>query len=67
MVRALYNDGMDDAAVTEHFQNVVDNLTKEIDIMVDTKSFPHIVSCEDYQVIKYPDEIYKVFRLVFVG
>ena len=55
--RTLYGDGMDEQSVTAFFQDVVEDLTDEIKIMTDMKGFPHIVNCEDYQVIKYPEEI----------
>ena len=55
--RALTNDGFDDASITNYFQKLVNELTDEIKIMIDMKGFPYIVNCEDYKVIKYPDEI----------
>lgn len=55
--KMLYNDGMDGISVTKFFQGVVDDLTDEIKIMNDMKGFPYIVNCEDYSVIKYPDEL----------
>lgn len=57
MKKILYSDGMDDRSVTQFFQNVVDDLTKEIKFMIDMKGFPYIVNCEDYSVIHYPGEI----------
>lgn len=55
--KTLYNDGMDEVSVTHFFQGVVNDLTEEIKIMIGMKGFPYIVNCEDYSVIKYPDQV----------
>lgn len=52
---ALYGDGMDEFSVTHYLQGIVEDLTKEIELMAGLKGFTQIVSCEDYQVIKNPD------------
>ena len=57
MAKSLYGDGMDEVSVTQFFQGVVNDLSDEIKIMIDMKGFPYIVNCEDYSVVRYPDEI----------
>ena len=52
---ALYGDGMDESSVTHYLQQIVEDLTKEIELMAGLKGFAQIVSYEDYQVIKNPD------------
>lgn len=52
---ALYGDGMDEFSVTHYLQEIVEELTKEIELMAGLKGFTQTVSCEDYQVIKNPD------------
>ena len=52
---ALHGDGMDEFNVTHYLQGIVEDLTKEIELMAGLKGFTQIVSCEDYQVIKNPD------------
>ena len=54
--RALSDDGLDEASITSYFQKLVNELTDEIKIMIDMKGFPYIVNCEDYKVIKCPNE-----------
>ncbi len=42
---------------SSYFKQYVDEMVKEIAIMTSLKGHPHIVACEDYKVIRYPEEI----------
>ena len=52
----LRGDGMDEGSVTRYLQGVVDELIREIRIMVELKGFPYTVNCEDYEVLQDPEE-----------
>ena len=52
----LRGDGMDEGSVTRYLQGVVDELIREIKIMVELKGFPYTVNCEDYEVLQDPEE-----------
>lgn len=51
-VRTVLSEGMDKESVTQMFQEVVDDLVKEIAIMTTLKSHPNIVRYEDHKVQK---------------
>ena len=52
----LRGDGMDEGSVTRYLQGVVDELIREIKIMVELKGFPYTVNCEDYEVLQDQEE-----------
>lgn len=56
-IRSALSDGMDEQSVTTYFKGFVDDILHEIAIMSTLKSHPNIVSCEDHQLIAYPNEI----------
>ena len=51
----LRSEGMDEMSVTRYMHGVVDELIREIKIMVSLKGFSYIVSCEDYEVVQEND------------
>lgn len=54
-VQAAYSEGMDELSVTSYFQECVERLVREIAILSELKSHPHIVGYEDHDVIQRTD------------
>ncbi|MBQ7064368.1 MAG: serine/threonine protein kinase [Firmicutes bacterium] len=54
---AVMSEGMDEVSATAYFRGFVDEIVQEIAIMSSLKSHPHIVSCEDYEVIPHENEL----------
>jgi len=54
-VQAAYSEGMDELSVTSYFQECVERLVREIAILSELKSHPHIVGYEDHDVIQRSD------------
>ncbi|MBR6526608.1 MAG: serine/threonine protein kinase [Lachnospiraceae bacterium] len=54
-VEAAYSEGMDELSVTGYFQECVERLVREIAILSELKSHPHIVGYEDHDVIQRTD------------
>ncbi len=54
-VQAAYSEGMDELSVTGYFQECVERLVREIAILSELKSHPHIVGYEDHDVIQRTD------------
>ena len=56
-VKAVMSEGMTEADVTDYFKEFVDEILREIKIMVSLKEHPNIVTYEDHSVISHEDGI----------
>ena len=56
-INDLYHSGMDFDSIHTYFEDMVQNLLNEIQIMESLKSATNIVAIEDYQVVNRKDEI----------
>lgn len=56
-VQTVLSEGMDEESVTQIFQEVVDDLVKEIAIMTTLKGHPNIVRYEDHKVLRDSNKI----------
>ena len=56
-VRAVMNEGMDEVSVTQYFREFVDEILREIRIMVSLKDHPNIVAYEDHCVLSHGDGV----------
>ena len=56
-VKAVMSEGMTEADVTDYFKEFVDEILREIKIMVSLKEHPNIVTYEDHCVISHEDGI----------
>ena len=56
-VRAVMNEGMDEVSVTQYFREFVEEILREIRIMVSLKDHPNIVAYEDHLVREHEEEI----------
>lgn len=56
-VKAVMSEGMTEDDVTDYFKEFVDEILREIKIMVSLKDHPNIVTYEDHCVITHEDEI----------
>lgn len=56
-VQTVLSEGMDEESVTQMFQEVVDDLVKEIAIMTTLKGHPNIVRYEDHKVLRDSNKI----------
>ena len=50
-IRQVLSEGMDEASVSDYFIQAVDDIEKEVRIMMNLKDNENIVRCEDYQFI----------------
>ena len=56
-VKAVMSEGMTEDDVTDYFKEFVDEILREIKIMVSLKDHPNIVTYEDHCVITHENEI----------
>ena len=56
-VREIMSEGMDEMSVTQYFREFVDEILREIKIMVSLKDHPNIVAYEDHSVIAHEDGV----------
>ena len=56
-VEELRMEGLTGERTEEYFQIVVDDYKREIKLMDELRTDPHVVSIEDYKVYKVPDEM----------
>lgn len=56
-LREIMNEGLDLNSVKSYYEGVVNDIVREISIMSQLKAHPHIVGCDDHQVITKPDKI----------
>lgn len=56
-VRTVMNEGMDEVSVTQYFREFVDEILREIRIMVSLKDHPNIVAYEDHCVLSHGDGV----------
>ena len=56
-VRAVMNEGMDEVSVTQYFREFVEEILREIRIMVSLKDHPNIVAYEDHCVLSHGDGV----------
>lgn len=52
-VQSLKSEGMDDKSLKEYYISLVEDFSREIEMMVMLKGNPGIVACEDYRVIEH--------------
>lgn len=56
-IQAVMSEGMDKESVTGYFQEFVDEILHEIEVMVSLKEHPNIITYEDHCVIPHEDGI----------
>lgn len=56
-IKSVMSEGMTEADVTEYFKEFVDEILKEIKIMVSLKEHPNIVTYEDHSIYSHEDGI----------
>lgn len=56
-IQAVMSEGMDEESVTGYFQEFVDEILHEIEVMVSLKEHPNIITYEDHCVIPHEDGI----------
>ncbi len=56
-VKTVMSEGMDEKSVTQYFREFVDEILREIKVMVSLKDHPNIVAYEDHTVIAHEDGV----------
>ena len=56
-VQEIMSEGMDEVSVTQYFRGFVDEILREIRIMISLKDHPNIVAYEDHLVREHEEEI----------
>lgn len=56
-IQAVRNEGMTMASVEDYFREFVDEILREVRIMVSLKEHPNIVSYEDHCVVPHEEEV----------
>ena len=56
-IKTIMSDGMDKQSVAEYFEEAVEDIVEEIELMADLKGNSNVVSYEDHKLIKDEDNI----------
>ena len=56
-VHEVMSEGMDEVSVTQYFREFVDEILREIKIMISLKDHPNIVGYEDHCVMEHEEEV----------
>lgn len=54
-INAQRSEGMDDASIQKYYQNMVDDIKREYELMSELKGCDNIVSCEDFMSFRHED------------
>ena len=56
-IATIRHEGMSDEAARSYFQDMVDDFTNEIKVMLALKGAPNVVTVENYKIVEHQDEI----------
>ena len=56
-IATIRHEGMSDEAARSYFQDMVDDFTNEIKVMLALKGAPNVVTVENYKIVEHRDEI----------
>ena len=57
-VSSLRQDGMTDNQISQYFEEIVDQVVKEVKMMISLKGSPYVVNCEEFFLDKDPELIH---------